>query len=72
MMSMGLDAFAQSRHVTKTADELLLSGYTDNIIALGSRLPMFDGSKHVPDKFGWFYGVWNKNINAIVILKLSF
>ena len=40
--------------VTKTVNELLFEGYSDELLKLASKLPI-SGLKY--DKFGWFYSV---------------
>lgn len=40
---------------SKTVDELLFSGYTDNLLTMSKVMPMDDVPTY--DRFGWFYMV---------------
>ena len=55
-MALGISSLLHSADssifVRKTADELLMSGYDDELMSLGS---MFSDSEIPMDKFGWFY-----------------
>ncbi|XP_055375789.1 protein peste-like [Condylostylus longicornis] len=55
-ISIGLNAFSQPISVQKTADELLFTGYEDDMIDVAREMPLFGDDVEVPfDRFGWFY-----------------
>lgn len=58
-VSMGFMIYGQQIHITKTVDELLFTGYEDDLINMAKDMPMFGQEKiEVPfDRFGWFYTV---------------
>ncbi|XP_037825530.1 protein peste-like [Lucilia sericata] len=56
MVDMGLKLYGQEMSVTKTVDELLFTGYSDDMIDMARSVPIFGNDVEVPfDKFGWFY-----------------
>lgn len=58
MVDVGLTMYSQELAITKTVDELLFSGYTDEMIDVARAVPIFGKDVEVPfDKFGWFYTV---------------
>ena len=57
-MSLGLSAYSQQISVVKTADELLFTGYTDDMVDMARDYPIFGDDVKVPfDRIGWFYTV---------------
>lgn len=58
-VNVGLKIYNQPLAVTKTVDELLFTGYEDDMITIARDMPGFFGEDvQVPfDKFGWFYTV---------------
>lgn len=59
LVNAGLKMYRQPLAVTKTVDELLFTGYEDDMITTARAIPAFLGSDvEVPfDRFGWFYTV---------------
>ncbi|XP_075153553.1 protein peste-like [Haematobia irritans] len=57
LVNMGLTVYNQQMTVTKTVDELLFTGYSDDMITTARTMTSMFGKKvEVPfDKFGWFY-----------------
>lgn len=58
-VDVGLKIYNQPLAVTKTVDELLFTGYEDDMITIARDMPSFFGEGvEVPfDRFGWFYTV---------------
>ncbi|KAL5279645.1 hypothetical protein ACFFRR_003939 [Megaselia abdita] len=56
-VDVGLTIYNQPLAVTKTVDELLFTGYEDDMITIARDMPSFFGDDvEVPfDRFGWFY-----------------
>lgn len=59
MVNMGLSLYQQEITIRKSVDELLFSGYSDDMITTARTMTGLFGKKiEVPfDKFGWFYSV---------------
>lgn len=59
MVNMGLSLYQQEITIRKSIDELLFSGYSDDMITTARTMTGLFGKKiEVPfDKFGWFYSV---------------
>lgn len=58
MVDVGLKLYGQEMSVIKTVDELLFTGYNDDMIDMARSVPIFGNDVEVPfDKFGWFYTV---------------
>lgn len=58
MVDVGLAMYDQEISVTKSVDELLFTGYSDEMIDVARAVPIFGSDVEVPfDKFGWFYTV---------------
>lgn len=61
-VSIGLKLYEQTIAVTKTVDELLFEGYSDDMMDMAREYPIFgDDIPVIFDKFGWFY---NRNNSA--------
>lgn len=59
-VSIGLNMYEQPMAVTRTVDELLFEGYSDDMIDVAREFPLFGADVPVLfDKFGWFYTVRN-------------
>uniref|UniRef100_A0A1I8NNC5 Protein croquemort n=1 Tax=Stomoxys calcitrans TaxID=35570 RepID=A0A1I8NNC5_STOCA len=82
LVNMGLTMYQQEMTVTKTVDELLFTGYSDDMITTARTMTSIFGKKvEVPfDKFGWFYtrngsadltGVFNVYTGADDISRLG-
>ncbi|XP_037960819.1 protein peste-like [Teleopsis dalmanni] len=81
MVDVGLKLYSQEISVIKSVDELLFTGYNDNMIDVARAVPIFGNEVEVPfDKFGWFYtrngsadltGVFNVYTGAGDITKLG-
>lgn len=55
-------------HVMKSVDELVFSGYSDDMITMARTVQLFGKDVEVPfDKFGWFY-----TVDTCIIRTLSF
>ncbi|CAD7080065.1 unnamed protein product [Hermetia illucens] len=55
-VSIGLNMYEQPMAVTRTVDELLFEGYSDDMIDVAREFPLFGADVPVLfDKFGWFY-----------------
>lgn len=58
MVDVGLKLFGQEMSVIKTVDELLFTGYSDDMIDMAREVHIFGNDVQVPfDRFGWFYTV---------------
>uniref|UniRef100_A0A1I8M439 CD36 family protein n=1 Tax=Musca domestica TaxID=7370 RepID=A0A1I8M439_MUSDO len=57
MVNMGLSVYQQELSISKTVDELLFTGYSDDMMTTARTMTNIFGKKvEVPfDKFGWFY-----------------
>lgn len=73
MVDVGLQLFNQELWVMKTVDELLFSGYKDELIDMARVMHIFGKDVEVPfDKFGWFYPVQFECLNSSLntVLKM--
>lgn len=58
MVDVGLTLYNQQMTVVKSVDELLFTGYSDDMITMARTMSIFGTDVEVPfDKFGWFYTV---------------
>lgn len=57
MVSVVLNMYDQKVHVIKTVDEMLFTGYSDDLIDVAQQMTMFSDVKVPFDRFGWFYTV---------------
>lgn len=58
MVDVGLNLYQQKMSVKKTVDELLFTGYSDDMLDMARAMPLFGKDVEVPfDRFGWFYTV---------------
>lgn len=55
-LSTALDSYSEKIHIVKTVDEILFSGYQDDLLDL-SRDYGLDENPLPFDKFGYFYNV---------------
>jgi len=54
-LSFLLSSTSRQIYVSKTVDELLFSGYSDNLLTMSKVVPVDDIPTY--DRFGWFYMV---------------
>uniref|UniRef100_A0A1B0BTQ7 Scavenger receptor class B n=1 Tax=Glossina palpalis gambiensis TaxID=67801 RepID=A0A1B0BTQ7_9MUSC len=56
MVDVGLNLYQQKMSVKRTVDELLFTGYSDDMLDMARAMPLFGKDVEVPfDRFGWFY-----------------
>lgn len=58
LVDVGLKLYGQELSITRTVDEMLFTGYSDDMLDMARAMPLFGKDVDVPfDKFGWFYTV---------------
>ncbi|XP_067623366.1 protein peste-like [Eurosta solidaginis] len=80
-VDVGLKMYGQEMSIARTIDEMLFTGYEDDMLAMARAMPLFGKDVQVPfDKFGWFYtrngsadltGVFNVFTGADDISKIG-
>ncbi|XP_054741988.1 protein peste-like [Anastrepha obliqua] len=81
LVDVGLKLYGQEMSITRTIDEMLFTGYSDDMLDMARAMPLFGKDVEVPfDKFGWFYtrngstdltGVFNVYTGADDISKIG-
>uniref|UniRef100_A0A0A1WNN1 Protein croquemort n=1 Tax=Zeugodacus cucurbitae TaxID=28588 RepID=A0A0A1WNN1_ZEUCU len=81
LVDVGLKLYGQEMSITRTVDEMLFTGYSDDMLDMARAMPLFGKDVEVPfDKFGWFYtrngsadltGVFNVYTGADDISKIG-
>ncbi|XP_019846775.2 protein peste [Bactrocera dorsalis] len=81
LVDVGLKLYGQELSITRSVDEMLFTGYSDDMLEMARAMPLFGKDVEVPfDRFGWFYtrngsadltGVFNVYTGADDISKIG-